>query len=71
MKNIEPVYQPRHVTKDQLAELVNLYHLARTALSGKDDSRYQRKLWAAKEFHKANPSISETAAYKDLSNSLE
>lgn len=29
------------------AELVNLYHLARTALAGKDNSRYQRMLWAA------------------------
>lgn len=68
---IEPAYEPRFVTKVQLAELVNLYHLARTALSGKDDSRYQRMLWASREFHKANPTISETAAYKDLSNGLE
>jgi hypothetical protein len=69
-QDVEPVYQPRHVSGPQLAELVNLYHLARTALSGRDDSRYQRLLWAAREFHKENPAISETAAYKDLSNAL-
>jgi hypothetical protein len=66
----EPLYQPRHINNDQLCELINLYHLARTALSGKDDSRYQRMLWASREFHKLNPLIGEAAAYKDLSNSL-
>lgn len=67
---IEPVYQPRHVSGPQLTELVNLYHLARTALSGQRCGRYERLCWAAAEFHKINPAISVTAAYKDLSNSL-
>lgn len=45
------------------AELWNLYHLARTALSGKDDSPHKRKCWAAAEFHKAHPEVSRTRAY--------
>ena len=36
------------------AELANLYHLARTALAGRDDSRCMRMNWAANEFSKAN-----------------
>ena len=70
---VEPRYAPRHVSETQLCELVNLYHLARTALAGQPrlPTRYDRMLWAASQFHKANPMISETAAYKDLSNGLE
>jgi hypothetical protein len=67
---IQQMYKPRFMSEVQGADIVNLYHLARTALSGQDDSRYQRMLWAAKEFHKEHPEISETAAYKDLSAML-
>lgn len=64
-------YAPRFVTDEQLAELVNLYHLARAALNeGRGASSYDRMLWAAKQFNKDNPAISSTAAYKDLSAAL-
>jgi hypothetical protein len=35
------------------AELYNLYHLARTALD--NPTRYERRLWAVREFMKAHP----------------
>lgn len=54
------------LTTEQGHEIVNLYHLARTALAGKDDSRYQRMLWATREFIKAHPEVSNKAAYLDL-----
>ena len=49
--------------KDLLAELYNLYHLARTALSESSPSQYERKLWAVKEFVKVHPEISSKRAY--------
>jgi hypothetical protein len=66
-----PSYRPRFVTDDQLRELVELWHLGRTALAGGDASSYRRCQWAAREFHKKHPSVSEGGAYKDLSASLE
>jgi len=55
------------MTDKQKAELANLYHLARTALAGTGkDTPYQRRLWAAREYHKAHPEVGETAAYKEL-----
>lgn len=60
-------FVPRHL----YGELINLYHLAKCALSGQSCSKYDRMIWAAKEFHKAHPEISETGAYKDLSSNLE
>lgn len=54
------------MTKEMLAELYNLYHLARTALAEQPTSYqsiYDRKLWAAKWFHKQYPQISEKQAY--------
>ena len=69
---VDPGYQPRFVSDCQLTELFNLYHLARTALSGnKDQGRWARMTWAAKAFAKAHPEISSTAAYKDLSAAIE
>lgn len=65
-------YAPRFVTEAQLVDLYNLFHLARVPLSGTDrDTPHGRMVWAAREFHKANPTISEMAAYKDLSGSRE
>ena len=61
----------RFLSQSQYIELINLYHLARTALAGGDASRYNRMLWAIKEFHKIYPSISKTAAYKDLDSNLQ
>jgi len=54
-------------TPKELAELANLCHLARTALAGTGrDTRYERKLWASREYAKLHPSVSSTAAYKQL-----
>jgi hypothetical protein len=54
------------LTRDQRAELANLLTTARTALANdpkKRSERYYWKLWAAAEFHKLHPEISEKAAY--------
>jgi hypothetical protein len=68
---VAPQYVPRWLNKQQACDIVNLYHLARTALAGAPCTRYDRMIWAAREFHKANPDISKTAAYKDLCGLLE
>ena len=60
----------RFVKYEHYCELVNLYHLARTALSGQNDSKYQRMIWASKEFAKIHSYCSATAAYKDLEVNL-
>jgi hypothetical protein len=69
--SVEKAYQPRHMSPEQLVEITNLYHLGKCALSGKDNSKYNRMIWASSAFNKLHPEISKTAAYKDLSNSLE
>jgi hypothetical protein len=50
-------------------DLINIFHLSRTALAGtpKAQSGVDRMLWAAAEFSKANPAISQNRAYKELS----
>ena len=48
-------------------DLINLFHLARTALSGTKHDPIDRMIWAAKQFHISNPEISENRAYKELS----
>jgi hypothetical protein len=53
-------------TDAERAELSNLFHLANTALAGTSPGRYERRLWASKEFSKAHPEVSSTAAYKEL-----
>jgi hypothetical protein len=57
-----------HWTDAMDAELSELWHLSNTALAGpgQGPSRYQRRCWAAREFHKAHPTVSTTAAYKRL-----
>jgi hypothetical protein len=55
-------------TDKENAELWNLYHLARTALSGTGkDTPYERRLWASREYEKLHPEVSSTRAYKELS----
>lgn len=54
------------MNKAKLAELYNLYHLARTALADKPfnmQTKYDRKLWAARQFHQLHPEVSEKTAY--------
>lgn len=59
---------PRFVLSHHLPELVALWHLSRTAtaLLLVDQRRHARKVWAAREFVKAHPAVSEVGAYKDL-----
>lgn len=60
MKNL------RFIKQENANELINLFHLAKVPLSGGDNSRWARMVWASKEFSKAHPEVSSTAAYKDL-----
>jgi hypothetical protein len=57
----------RFVLDADYGELINLYHLARTALSGGSDSRHARMLWACKHFAAKHSYVTIIAAYKDLS----
>lgn len=54
-------------TPEARAELVNLFHLARTPVG---NDRYERKLWASRAYHGLHPDISQTAVYKDLEGLL-
>lgn len=57
----------RFIKEKDSGELINLYHLARTALSGNaDQGRHARMVWASQWFSKQHPDVSATAAYKDL-----
>lgn len=60
----------RFVKNCDYNELINLYHLARTALAGEDDSKYNRMLWACKQWAKNHTYTSAMGAYKDLSANL-
>lgn len=71
---VQPSYRLRFVTEAHGHELVNLYHLARTALSDRpysEQSPYHRMLWACRTFHRSHPEVSEGAAYKDLCGLLD
>ncbi len=59
-------YRVRFVPQSDVGELVGLYRIARTALSGGDDSPYQRMLWASNAYANANTTVTPTGAYKDL-----
>lgn len=64
----------RFVRQSDYAELVNLYHLARTALSDKpfaEQSKFHRMVWASKEWAKTHTYTSATGAYKDLETNLQ
>ena len=64
-------YQCRFVRQSDSLELINLYHLARTALAGNPDTgKLARMVWAAKAFAKEHSYVTSTGAYKDLSNML-
>jgi len=69
--NISEEYKIRFVKLSHVPELVNLYHLARTSLSGKDCSKYNRMIWASGEFARKHNYVSCTGAYKDLCGILE
>lgn len=63
---VEPLYVPRWIKREHEAEAINLYHLARTALAGSRYDRYDRLIWASREFTKKYDYLTATAAYKDL-----
>ena len=67
---VQPKYAVRFIQPQHEGELINLYHLARTALSGQPCGRWERMNYAANEFSKAHPEVSTTAAYKDLDGLL-
>lgn len=67
---VAPKYSVRFIKPADKGELINLFHLARTALSGQSCSRYDRMIWASREFSKAHPETSSTAAYKELDGLL-
>ena len=60
-------YVTRFIPKADAAELVNLYHLARTAVG---DDRHERKVKAAAWYAAEHPGITALAAYKDLEGLL-
>lgn len=68
---MEPAYAVRFIRSEHSAELVNLYHLARTALAGEKCGRYERMLWASGAFSKEHPAVTATGAYKDLNGLLQ
>lgn len=53
---------------DAQADLVSLYHLARTALD--NPSRYGRMKWAAKWHSKEREGITEAEAFAELESAL-
>lgn len=71
---LAPEYRVRFIPPEDSAKLVNLYHLARTALCREPMDRqtpYFRMLWASREYARGSNSVSETAAYKDLCGLLD
>lgn len=67
---IAPAYELRFVKEENKHELINLYHLARTALAGKSPTRYERMVWAADQFSKRYSYVNSAGAYKDLDGML-
>lgn len=77
---MEPVYMDyrimtdgSEIARDGAAELVNLYHLARTALAGRPGtvpSTYDRMLWASDAYAREHPGVSKGHAYKALDRAL-
>lgn len=58
-------YACRFISREQGAELVNLYHLARTALVKQSCTPFDRMIWACAEFGKKYPG-KQNGSYKDL-----
>lgn len=70
-RSVQSDYRVRFVPECDAAKLVNLYHLARTALVGQECTPYTRMRWASKQYAQDNPSVSVTGAYKDLCGLLD
>jgi hypothetical protein len=61
-------YVTRFVPQRDALELINLYHLARTALAGQPCGRLERLQWAARTYAKEHAEFAQrtAAVYKDL-----
>lgn len=57
-----------NLSKEQKAELMNMWHLSDTAVYG--GSRYEKLLWTAKEFAKAHPEYKYALVYKYLTREV-
>lgn len=55
-------YETRFIKSCHKYELIDLYHLARII----HNNRYDRLIWAAKQFSDKYNYVSSTGAYKDL-----
>lgn len=64
---VEPDYRTRFIPQSDAADLVNLYHLARTIVGY---ARYERMIQASTWYNQVHPTVSRTAAYKDLEGLL-
>jgi hypothetical protein len=60
------------INLEESAELVNLYHLAMTAMadSASGPNHWERMSWAARMFHVEHPEVSVPWAYKLLGRLL-
>ena len=58
----------RFVRQVDYNELINLYHLARAAGC---ITKYERMIWASKQWAKVHTYTSVSGAYKDLETSLQ
>ena len=55
---------PHSFTRQEDAELIGYFHLARTALASSDaGKRYNRLVWSAMQFNRKHPKVSRTRAY--------
>lgn len=69
-----PEYVCRFIPHADRFKLVNLYHLARTALCTlpiAEQSPWHRMRWSSEQYAKEHPGVSQTAAYKDLCGILD
>lgn len=56
----------RDLNKDEMAELMNLWHLSKM----ESYKRYERLLWTSKNFAKEHPEFSSTWVYKILTRNV-
>lgn len=64
-------YEVRFVRPEDVAELTELYHIARIATANQGGTRHKRMVWAAARFAKDHPYVSASGAYKDLDGLTE
>jgi len=67
---VTPKYQTRFIKSEQAGELINLFHLVKVPLSGRAAGRWERMIWASRQFNILHPEVTTTAVYKDLDGLL-